>query len=407
MFVYTVIYNKPYGLDKSYYIRHFTSEEKITLEQYAMLSRLKQTVTVDLQCWGEIKSFDTKILCQDNPAPKTKFYFDYDIKIPQNDLSEYLDFVNKTVEFERSRPAFEFNKKDMPEVYDSMTYNIRDISSSEIVGWEESNPFRSSYEDSCTTEYLAMATGKWIDGVRDIMPTTDVPQVLFACNFFSEACINFLPIWQNLAKTPNIEFYLLPSTSEYRITGLSDEFITPLLFWRTGSEWTPYTGDMTLKGLIPFMTKLKNHEATIIYELSNGVIVEHTDDFPVEYIGTNIFPDLTVVATLTLQRNILTLEGISSGRIQLNEAQINAIKGIFTTGMFSLEHCFKMWESKKHISSVHACKGIGQSKLSDTTQMKMDWLRFLPEKSETALPEQLEISVIKIIKNFEKSIDAN
>jgi hypothetical protein len=103
---------------------------------------------------------------------------------------------------------------------------------------------------------------------------------------------------------------------------------------------------------------------------------------------------------------VLTLDGTTSGKIQLNEEQVDAMKAIFATGIFSLEHCFKMWESKRNISSIYTYKRIGQSKIYDMTQMKMDWIRFLPEESGAIL-EGLQISDIEFAKNFAKSIDLN
>ncbi len=345
MYVYTVIY--PSVKTNTCYIRHFTSDLAITEGQYKALVSMKGDIAFEFHCWGEVKSFQVQSLFEG--SPNSTFSFQHDFELPLAKKEEYLTFVKEMVDMERKRPTFSFQKEETLKKMEWERPFAGSFSTiTEVVAWTPEGPFDPAYETTDSIrDFSQMAKGTWIS--KECYDYWNgVPQVLFACNFFSEECTSFCSIWQSLTSMSGVEFRLLPSTSEYRVCELPKEFTKPHIFWRTGSTWTPYTGDMTLGGLQDLVKTLQKHDATILHELSNGKVIKETNDILTSCIGTSVFPDLHILTTLTQKKGkLIQQRGFERKEIAISKEQTIALEAIFATGTFSLEHCFGLWEPKK------------------------------------------------------------
>jgi hypothetical protein len=256
-------------------------------------------------------TFSRSLLIPKNVLPVHVEGMEYDFALEAEDVPAYFDFVRTTVALENQRPAFKVRSKAPKTNSIHSLFSLHSIDSIRQTGQE------------------------WIGELSEIPVQEEVDPVLVFEYTNRNDSVEYAAKWQILQGYfgSKLRYYVKPAD-------------TPRIVWRTSpSLWT------VVEPTIPHITSLLRPHCLTLHQLSTGHLIPEKADGSWEMLlGTQVFPQVTIVSTLTLYKTYL----IWKKPTQVLETWLYAEECMFLRQLmqssfsFSLEHAYGLFSSKRH-----------------------------------------------------------
>lgn len=304
------------SIPSPYYVRVFLSEFRITAEQYRMyLSFLgKSHHGSQIEWVGSVPAtFSRGVLLPQEAKAITVDGIDYDFTLEsEEEVLEYMKFVRTMVALESQRPVFKPRQEHAP----STTINT----------------------DTTATPHAfyvnIQQTGQqWNDEYITTIPSEECVLLYEYTEKYNELYTQWLLIQQHFGS--KLRYYIRQTEK------------TPQILIRWRSCWK------VLNPTIPNICAELRPQSMIIHQLTTGHLIHEAENGSWEMLlGTQVFPNVSIVSTLILYRTWLTWKRptqvletwLRDEERELLLELMNPEKKM----IFSLEHAYGLFATNRH-----------------------------------------------------------
>ena len=406
--LYTVHYIDTLGF---YLIRNFTSPVSISRSEYENYMKMLNldTSNFDFTEWGTVSdTFNLASLLPTKSLEESYEKFKYDIRIHKSEFVKYMDFLKNSVEYEKNRPVIQLENPHISLLKNQTSkvpdfYTLFEAASTKKVETVEPyssyNVFTSPFQD--ITEFENVLG----DSHTNIKYSKNDINCLLFCNYADGTTSDKIKVWnalvkkyKSIANTP-IGFYIVYDHKDLApICGdCSEKVKTSSILYKGEEDWTLYDGAYTESDVSNIFNQYFDNHSVIVHKLSNNTLLrDRSDTMWKRLIGTAVFPNISILESLTLYKSVLKWEKPDfKQESELNTTQQTIISSILShenledLDDMSFEHCmhlFKQTASKK----IQKTKQSVSADMSYEFASEMDKYSIVSDTLEDALYADLQ-----------------
>ncbi len=340
MYVYIALYTPTHPtsagalhpLPAPHYVRVILSPLTLTAEEYRTylgFQGLPHHFT-SLQYIGTVSDGIARaiLLPKDTVAVSVEG-MEYDMALETEDeLFEYMKFVRTTVALEMQRPTFALSRRT------GATAATTTTTPTNLNSLQSLQAFHMPTVDS-----IRQTAREWEGNLSEIPVLSEEDPVLVFQYTIGQDSREMVTQWRLILQHfgAKLRYYIKQSES-------------PEMLWRLrGGGW------LRVSPTILQIEALLRPSYKTIHQLSTGHLIDERENILWEsLLGTQVFPNVSIVATLTLYKTFLTLKKPTQVlESWLTEAQRDFLQQLMESGIpFSLEHAFGLFTANKY-QKVH------------------------------------------------------
>ncbi len=266
----------------------------------------------------------TILLPHDTPVVSVEG-MEYDMALESTEeLEEYLKFVRTTVALEGQRPTFALPRRATTTTAATNPIAINSLHSLQSLHIP-------------TVDMIRQTAREWEGKLSDIPVLGEEDPVLVFCYTIGQDSAEMARQWRLILQHfgSKLRYFIQQSES-------------PQLLWRLrGGGW------LHVSPCVAQIEGLLRPSYKTIHQLITGHLIDERENAIWEtLLGTQVFPNVSIVATLTLYKTYISLKKPNQVlESWLTETQRDFLQQLMESGVsFSLEHAFGLFTSNKHQS---------------------------------------------------------